>query len=304
MSDQVMEWGGSGQPFSDYRESFSQGPGISEGSISTVTLNLLKYHEQQISLINEGSPINLRDLKNTLKSFQSTYGVNLFQFLTQSTKSDKTFAKLVDICSRLEYNNLPVKNTIEDMILDTDLTSTKEFIASKIVKDISTITCPIEMFKEQIRRYFNLWKDTVAELDINSMMLTSKVETYESIFHKTAILEILPENDNLPPLIHASIEYLKKQFESAGIEEEYNNLINTYKKLYVLKDIIQGLNTFFNEQHSPLCVVCYENTVDSILIPCGHTFCSSCIKPTGLIGRISCHICRTYSSAIHKMYFS
>jgi hypothetical protein len=301
--DEVQDWGGSPH-YADYRTSFSQAPGISDNSLSTIASNMLHYHEQQIHLANITKPMNIKELKDTLRLFHETHSVNLFDFLVQSTKTDKTFAKLVDICSRLEYNQLPIKNTVEEMILDTDLTVTKEFIAAKIVKDISSIECPIEMFKEQMRRYFTLWKETVEELNMNTMALTCKVEKYESIFRKTQILEILPENENLVPLIEASLEYLKKEFETAGIENEYNNLINSYKKLYVLKDIIRGISTLLNDQHLPLCVVCYENAIDSVLVPCGHTFCSSCIKPVGLLNRIACHICRTYSTNIQKIYFS
>lgn len=47
-----------------------------------------------------------------------------------------------------------------------------------------------------------------------------------------------------------------------------------------------------------LCQICYENRVDTVLIPCGHTWCSNCIKPTD-----RCYICRQYIEKTHTIFF-
>ena len=47
------------------------------------------------------------------------------------------------------------------------------------------------------------------------------------------------------------------------------------------------------------CVVCFTRDVDMVLVPCGHTFCSSCAR-RGL--RTRCHTCRADVSSSMRIY--
>lgn len=48
-----------------------------------------------------------------------------------------------------------------------------------------------------------------------------------------------------------------------------------------------------------LCQICFENRVNTVLTPCGHTFCSKCLGNTPL-----CFNCRTPIDNRFKIYFS
>ncbi len=47
-----------------------------------------------------------------------------------------------------------------------------------------------------------------------------------------------------------------------------------------------------------LCSICFEKRVDTVLTPCGHTFCSDCLGSTR-----ECYSCRGNISSRHKIFF-
>jgi hypothetical protein len=41
------------------------------------------------------------------------------------------------------------------------------------------------------------------------------------------------------------------------------------------------------DKQKKMCPVCFDNEVNTALVPCGHTYCSYCINKTN-----NCYICR------------
>lgn len=67
-----------------------------------------------------------------------------------------------------------------------------------------------------------------------------------------------------------------------------------------------------------MCAVCFENEVNMVSVPCGHTMCGGCVKSTGLdrfnpanrsrysreTDRPKCPHCRTTVDSVVKIFFS
>ncbi|KAE8973727.1 hypothetical protein PR003_g27165 [Phytophthora rubi] len=56
-----------------------------------------------------------------------------------------------------------------------------------------------------------------------------------------------------------------------------------------LKQVEQALRDKRDAEMALVCVVCLVNSVDKVLIPCGHSYCSTCVKR---LHRHSCPVCR------------
>ena len=74
---------------------------------------------------------------------------------------------------------------------------------------------------------------------------------------------------------------------------------------YRVEKCISDLNAVASEAvvrptASRLCPVCFDNEVDTVLVPCGHTYCSSCAGKT----RAKCGICRRAVKSATELFFS
>jgi hypothetical protein len=54
------------------------------------------------------------------------------------------------------------------------------------------------------------------------------------------------------------------------------------------------------EHKEPLCVVCINEPVNHVFVPCGHTFCGQCTKRLTAV----CFICRTEIRQKMRIYFN
>ena len=81
-------------------------------------------------------------------------------------------------------------------------------------------------------------------------------------------------------------------------KKEINDYKNTleileYNKLIRKKDFddykINNLNK---------CQICYDSDIDTLIIPCGHTFCRKCIEKFTV-----CHYCRNEIDKLQKVIF-
>jgi len=75
------------------------------------------------------------------------------------------------------------------------------------------------------------------------------------------------------------------------IISEKNEMLETTKKNY-----IESLNKNINPDL--LCQICFENRINLILTPCGHTFCDNCFKEQHTI----CFNCRKTVDKRYKIY--
>jgi hypothetical protein len=97
---------------------------------------------------------------------------------------------------------------------------------------------------------------------------------------------------------------LKKKidkFDAVKLREEYEVSKNCFIQLV---NIGKKINNFNQTQ---LCIVCLTNTIDTVLLPCGHTGCSVCIdkiKNSSGSRRNVCYVCRGTISKTQKIFFS
>ena len=62
------------------------------------------------------------------------------------------------------------------------------------------------------------------------------------------------------------------------------------------RELIQSIKRDINPEI--LCSICFEKRVDTVLTPCGHTFCLECLGNTS-----ECYSCRGKIDSKHRIYF-
>ena len=117
--------------------------------------------------------------------------------------------------------------------------------------------------------------------------------------------KIFHENDNeqlkieIDRYIKQQLEYLNAQY--MGHITALTNEVATLKlKVEALENREQPV--IQNSSETVQCIICLDDCVDpSILIPCGHTYCSQCVA-LWLQENIVCPTCRTNVERCQKIF--
>ena len=153
----------------------------------------------------------------------------------------------------------------------------------------------------QLRWCFSQYRTLGEEVLRLEGQLAQKVEVLDKLHQRLPLITSLSNNTALPPLVDAFGGYLEEVFQSSKIEDIYKDLINTYKKWNILKEIV-SLQQAVTDQNTrePTCGICIEEAVSTAIVPCGHTFCTSCARKLN----INCYICRGPIREKVRLFFS
>ena len=94
--------------------------------------------------------------------------------------------------------------------------------------------------------------------------------------------------------------YLEKVYQENSPEPEYRELLVLYKKLMIVRDLVNLLRISSSPDREPICGICLNDSVSFALVPCGHTYCENCIRRQ----QTTCFVCRQLSSQRMKIFFS
>jgi len=272
--------------------------------IYTIGENILRYNQYQISnsnIIPQVNKASLKEIKNLFHTFYLEKSIQLFSFLGSPYKTNDTLKKSIDLLVRIAHRQLPVGNTIKDLVLDVDCSGALLWVQERLGKFESMGVT--DKFQNQMNEYMKMWKDIVYEMDTTENILMDHLRRFEVVQKNILALEKLPENEYLSDLVVKLNEYMKKEFENHQIEESYTNCINVYKKLEVLQNMMGYFRCITNDNLSPLCMVCFSEPVELAFVPCGHTYCFSCTQRTNERS-FPCYTCRTPVERKQKIFFS
>ena len=113
---------------------------------------------------------------------------------------------------------------------------------------------------------------------------------HESV--KTKFFSMKDEYKNV--LIDNYVNINKAILEQNEKLKQINNIINSYRNTIKLFDI----NDKFTKSN---CCICYENEVNICLIPCGHSFCKTCVDKSY---SNKCFICKITFTSKNRLFLS
>lgn len=135
-----------------------------------------------------------------------------------------------------------------------------------------------------------------------AMAGADEAHSVESITDEEAKTEI-PVSEEQRRFYKSIEQYSKYLIEKINLD----NLICKYevsKKCFSeLLKLGQKLN---GVQSSNICIICTTKPVDIVIIPCGHTCCSDCLKKLNQVTSVyerKCFICRKTTNTYQKLFF-
>jgi len=273
---------------------------IESGSkYKTSITNLLSKHCMDVKLSSEDIVHSLTAVsKKKLKELITYHNNKLFSFTANSEKKNtiraaetifKRFGQEPDINSKISL--------IKDLNLDTSLDSAIADFDEGLRKIKGT---GLSDFIKQIRWMFVQYKNIGEEVLRLETVLFQKIELLDKLDHKIQLITSLGTNDALPELVDSFTKYADKIYHSSHFEDTYRDLIEGYKKWNICRHIVSLQHMMKDEKSDPYCTICLLEPITYTIVPCGHTFCSTCSKKQNT----TCYICRGQIRERVKLYFT
>jgi hypothetical protein len=269
-----------------------------ESNYSNAVNNAVFKHYNEIkekqSTITESLPSSW---KKKFREFLMTKNKKLLEFLSVKLKNHPVLGQTEQFIQQFGKKNLNInQQSIRDIVFDTSNNIVDEYNAVLLSKEMHSI----DKYIEQTKFFMDEYKLSGEKILDKEDLIKRKLDSIDLIQAKLNGLLITPENEHYNELMEVSQKYLSKIYDENMIEDDYNTIMAEYKKFLYLRDIIKTIRVTDISEKEPLCSICFNESIQHAFVPCGHTFCGSCVKRQTSI----CAICRTNIRDRVKLYFT
>ncbi len=133
--------------------------------------------------------------------------------------------------------------------------------------------------------------------------IEQKLSELEELEHEFIALSCLDEDDGTKEFstLHSAIqEFIQKRYEKSTVAEDYMNFQKNYKRWKVLRGVVLQAHVAQDMLGGPYCSICTTEKVNTVLNPCGHTYCNNC----GQKQKSACFICRSAVKERLRIFFT
>jgi hypothetical protein len=270
---------------------------------STVT-NILSKHCSEVKASSDEivQPV-INISKKKLKELVTKHNNEIFSFMARPDKTPHVIGLAETIFRRYGHEIPTIKghsstNVLRDLNLDASLCS----VTAAFDEGLKKIQGEggLDDFLKQTRWMFNQYKNIGEEVLRLETNLFQKIDMLDKLNNRIPMLTSLANNEALPELLDSFTKYADSVYKSSQFADNYKELVETYKKWNICRQIITLSNNFRSETHDPQCAICLTDPVTTAIVPCGHTFCGNCVKKQNT----TCYICRGTIRERIKLFFT
>lgn len=265
---------------------------------TTVVQNTLQRHISEIREINPQPVVLQNSWKKKLREFMTSKNEDLLSFLSKRLPESSPISRVENFMKKYGRTESVLSNNKDKFL---DISGEERVVFLDELEDQlqkSGKSKYLEMI-QQVKFIMDSYRETGERIIFLDNMLKSKLDVLDKAVQKLTSVCSLGENPAFAPMVDSIQAYLNIIFDENKIEETYKELVLTYKRLLFLREALQFLWTFEGAQREPLCAICFNESVQFALVPCGHTFCATCCKRQVM----NCYICRVNVREKIKLFF-
>jgi hypothetical protein len=191
--------------------------------------------------------------------------------------------------------NSTVKMTEDDLLVNTNLHTASLF--NRLNDEFKKKQIKLDEYNLQLK---------------NILEIPDKIENHINTLKKIYLFNDIESVESLNTLDEQITRYFKdvnvktiyiirkKIMDLEGETEDISRKLNALRSL-----IVTGVNEIVKQENKEkkMCPVCFDNEVNTALVPCGHTYCKGCSE-TDRSRYAKCPQCRTQINARIKIFFS
>ena len=272
---------------------------IDNTSYTNAVTNAVTKHFLELKEKN-GEVISLELIwKKRFRDFLNSKNSKILEFLTSKMKLHPVLGKSEYFFQVFGKKNVDhYHKSISEIAFDLSGSATgkEEINALCLSKELPSIDKYIEQTQMLLDEY-KIVSDLILKKELE---LNLKLEMLETVNTSVRGLTKLKNNESYKSMMSGIETYMETVFNDCSIEENYNDLIDAYRKFIILREVLQVVRKREQKEGEPLCTICFNDSISYAFVPCGHTFCQACVKKQSL----ACSICRSSIKERLKLYLS
>jgi hypothetical protein len=239
--------------------------------------------------------------KNRLKEFMNMKNNDLLKFLNIKVESHPHIGAAEVILRRFGNPQIyPNHPSVRDFVLDNSgVQVIIEEVSQALEAKREGAEGGIKGYVAQTTHLYEMYQKAGEEVLKIEGQLKRKLQKLDRIQGKLSPLFEIDKNEKFQPLMEATEVYLAKIFNDSQIKDDYEKVIEAYRRFAVLRDIVSMSRAIQIHESHPLCSICLHEQVTYALAPCGHTFCTGCMRQQNS----ACYMCRGAIKDRVKLYF-
>jgi hypothetical protein len=238
--------------------------------------------------------------KKRLREFLNQKNTELLDFLSLRPSSHPAIGPGELLLRRFGNPQVtPSHPSVREFLMDVSGEDVIGEISTVLTKAAAAAGGGLQGYAEQTRCLFEEYRVAGDAVLTQQAALKAKLDALDRVQGKlTGLFEIQP-NSKFEPLAEATEAYLKLIFEENQIEKDYKALITAYRRFAAMRDTVTLSRTLLAQESEPICSICLNESVSFALVPCGHTFCATCMRRQNG----TCYMCRNAIRDRVKLFF-
>lgn len=277
---------------------FDYGVSNTESPVGTCVNNLVSRHLYEIKEKTSGGGATMpSQWKRKINEFVLFKMNDILEFASKPLAKHPVLGPAELLMRKFSRGNFsPSHQSVREIALDASGIDVVAMINAELVKfEPGTL----KGYLETTRYLYDKYKEAGEKIIQNDGILQMRLDLFDKVQKRVSALSELQVNEEFAALAAASETYLGRIFEENRIEECYKNLIESYRVFLLLRDILSVRGYIDTLGNEPLCGICFSGSVQYAVSPCGHTFCSTCVKKQ----MSQCYMCRGQIKDRVKLFF-
>ena len=229
-------------------------------------------------------------------------------FTRNKPNDDKNIVKMLEL--KGEILSLINGNDDFDLLEDEKEMIEKESDEPSLISEIDELNQKIQTYLEKFTKIQKELHQCNEDYQNEVHKLKQNISTTDTMID---FIKKLPEEhkdkDNIKIIIDQMNILSKNILDNKKIKNVREKYIEKRKESERLITFIKKVN---NLNQTNICPLCFTNTVDHFVDPCGHTFCKECIhnhlkknqqNDIGRIDNSQCCFCRERINTVKPLYF-
>lgn len=248
--------------------------------------NITDYHDSNNNMFS-----------NLKKIFKDEHERVFSEYIENNTVIDMS-TRINSEIQHVEYNS---DKYLEELEKETD-DSKRDTIVTLNEK----MKLDLHVFEQSIRTIrLHYTKINIAtfKLEYDIINILNKYDVYHSTMKD--IYKNLNKFENIDACMmkidKELMNYIIEYFNKENLKEKVKTYKANIKEINSLKDYLNKINGI---SFVPYCQICMTSIVDTVIIPCGHTFCNDCLGKNEDVEIKKCFICREEITKTTKLFIN